>query len=283
MGCHMNSIKSDDVLKDLVPQKYELRSSGDGPMNVWGPGNRWGEFVWNNGVGTVDVSGNTNSFAVENDTFGIAGTIPSGEFSFIIYVKPVATPRSAPRRLAVPRMGKLGLGLSYSAATKSLDDIKSVSEDNDVVVVAKTSGMTVMTINDLSFENSDEAVITLSKDNNFAEVINDLKAYASPDTPYYYTIVEYMINGQKVDAAGYVDSYKVTDGDSETHYSINAASGGNASVEITNTKKPTESVGLPETGGSGTAPYTAAGIAIMALSGTVLFFKRRSRCERKRA
>lgn len=145
-------------------------------------------------------------------------------------------------------MGKFGLGLSYSAATKSLDDIKSVSEDNDVVVVAKTSGMTVMTINDLSFENSDEAVITLSKDNNFAEVINDIKAYASPDTPYYYTIVEYMINGQKVDAAGYVDSYKVTDGDSETHYSINAASGGNASVEITNTKKPTESVGLPRNG-----------------------------------
>ena len=238
------------------------------------------------GEASIDASSNQTSFADYTVTGNIGmwyNTLDSSDLQLIIYVKPAATPRSAPRRPAVPRMGKLGLGLSYSAATKSLDDIKSVSEDNDVVVVAKTSGMTVMTINDLSFENSDEAVITLSKDNNFAEVINDLEAYASPDTPYYYTIVEYMINGQKVDAAGYVDSYKVTDGDSETHYSINAASGGNASVEITNTKKPTESVGLPETGGSGTAPYTAAGIAIMALSGTVLFFKRRSRRERKRA
>ena len=51
-------------------------------------------------------------------------------------------------------------------------------------------------------------------------------------------------------------------------------------AEITNRINYAE---LPETGGSGTAPYTAAGIAIMALSGTVLFFKRRSRRERKRA
>lgn len=55
-------------------------------------------------------------------------------------------------------------------------------------------------------------------------------------------------------------------------------------LKLTNAVREQEPVELPETGGTGTKPYTAAGIAIMLLSGTTtLYFKRRSRRERKHA
>ncbi len=170
--------------------------------------------------------------------------------------------QQAPRRLT-SRIVRMSTAQSYASAPRS--EIPSES----------TVGA--------GFNESGYMDIEIKAIDNWSKKITGLPMYAvSSDgtvLPCYYWAEEVQINGKPV--AGYQVGYAFDDGDSGTSFTVNAANPGNAMIHIKNTPTESPAYELPETGGHGTAPYTAAGMAIMLSAGTIIFFKRRYR-EKKR-
>lgn len=118
--------------------------------------------------------------------------------------------------------------------------------------------------------------ITLNAGNNWEDEF-EAECQSNDGKTYIYWAVEESMSG-------YEATYFFDDADSTGSNYINAAAPGASTITVRNHKVESTGVELPESGGTGTKPYTAAGIAIMLLSGTTtLYFKRRSRRERKHA
>ena len=144
---------------------------------------------------------------------------------------------------------------------------------------------TLLSEENADFGSNDYVDITIKATDDWEKLVSGLPVYTFDEgvlVSYYYWAEEIAINGTAV--SGYNVSYAFTDGDSATDYSINASAPGETpTIAIVNTPSETTEVELPDTGGGGTKPYTAAGLAIMSLTGTIYFFKRRGRRERKSA
>ena len=97
-----------------------------------------------------------------------------------------------------------------------------------------------------------------------------LPVYDNTGALYYYWVVEDVDS-----AAGYNVDYSSSDNDSDTSNCINADNSGGGIIQVINSLEVI--VILPETGGSGTHGYTAAGGIVVLLSAAVLLLKRRKR------
>ena len=97
-----------------------------------------------------------------------------------------------------------------------------------------------------------------------------LPVYDNNGALYYYWVVEDVDS-----AAGYNVDYSSSDNDSNTSNCINAENSGGGIIQVINSLEVI--VILPETGGSGTHGYTAAGGIVVLLSAAVLLLKRRKK------
>lgn len=237
---HINDIKRDENLKNLIPTKYELTTTSGTSAYLYGPGTSWSSFIFNNGVGTFDASSNNTSFANCTSNIGIYSDTSTPPFTLKIYVK---TTEAASANL-------LSNASFLSSAVSNADsDIAPLAEDDwymDVELV-NTAGQNW------------QATVTLD-------------VCDSDGTPYYYWAEELVV------PTGYEVSYQFDDGDEESGYWINPAQpneNGEFNVTVRNTKVKESSVELPSTGGRGTAWNYGIGMMIILGSAAGYFLIRR--------
>lgn len=206
---------------------------------------------------------------------------------------PPAQPQAAPPRMIAPtspdsdtatssiakRITRIGRVTQAEDIIEDNTDVTSISEAIMMMAVPSVR-MLAKSAPDWGEDNT--MTITISASDGWIKEIP-----LENDERYYYWIEETFVTtsgGIKTDAnIRYDISYKFSDNNPETIYCIDSANPGSAEVTIKNTEKESPGIELPETGGTGTKPYTTAGMAIMLLSGATIYFKRRSRHERKNA
>lgn len=232
---------------------------------------------------TLTVTGNLANLILLYKQKGVT-------FTYKINKKPAPAP--APKRISAPsavnsnvtasapRFSQ-GIGISLSGVNNNMDDIQAAPSTSVIFLQRKAAPR----ILEPTFDDNGFIIIELNAENNFEKIKNDLEITDPNGNEYYYWVEEVSVkNSLDNDVKEQFNiSYKFEDADSSTTYSINAAKKGNATATIKNIQDQDVPVELPETGGEGTKPYTAVGMAIMMLSGTTLYFKRRSRRERKNA
>ncbi len=242
-----NALKADDVLKDLIPIKYQVEVTA-GNTNIYcrGPGVSWQQFSFNGTTGTVDVSSNTTSFANNNNETGIwqGSNTP---ITYTIFVKTTAPAAASvtPTNATLSRMAARPVG------------------DTMALAVDESWTMTVELVNTAEQNWTDTIVLDVcDKDNK----------------TYYYWVEEVQMNGYDV-------TYLFNDGDPESTHYINPTkpdANGEFSVTICNTKKEVAGVTMPSTGGTGTKPYYGIGVIFLTVSAAgYLMLRRRQKDESK--
>lgn len=178
-------------------------------------------------------------------------------------------------------MQKSGIGLRRSVAVANINEIDAVSKNSNIFTTVRTTGVESEDYDSYTFEDNDYIYITLSADDDFKYVLENLDVFDENGNPYYYTMEEVHVN-DKIAKDGYSISYSFTDKDDNTVYSVNASKLDNDSVmTVRNTEKESSSVILPEAGGMGTAKiyFTGGFILLLAAAGYVMFKRRRVNME----
>ncbi len=172
-------------------------------------------------------------------------------------------------------LSKIGVGLRFSTAQQTLSEIAEASENSDLLTVATTEGVRTVDLNDTSFADDNCITVTLTNTDNFEAILSDLDVYDADGNKYYYWAQEVAVTYNGATVSGFTPSYSFTDQDSDTTYSINAEKAEGAVITVRNTKDESVSAEMPESGGSGTAPYTATGIMLISMAGIYFLVKRR--------
>ena len=128
---------------------------------------------------------------------------------------------------------------------------------------------------DATFDKDGYIIVELrpSQGGKLSEVINDLPVCDKYGVRYYYQAEEI------VGKLGYEATYEYSGGTESTSINAESAFNNNEKPEITvtNTKQESEGTTLPNTGGTGTAPYTAAGAVLCSTAAVIYVAKRRRR------
>lgn len=235
---YINNIKKEEVLKDLIPIKYEITADNGTDIYLYGPGAQWSGFTWDNGVGTVDVSSNpdTTSFANCSSDIGLYANV-APPYTLKIYVKTTSTTSVAAANLS-----------SYGVTMAS---VPMVLGAGDGIAEQALVGQEIATVT-LKGGSAD----------GWQDVLDNLDVYDPSGKPYIYWVVEEHTH------TDYKISYLFNDGDAGSNYWINAAEpdeNGEYSVIVRNTKEESEGVMMPSTGGEGTAKFYYTGGAMILL------------------
>lgn len=216
--------------------------------------------------------------------------VPAVSSSSAKLAKPTETPMS--KAASSGSMVRAGIGLRASAVQKlvkemdehdeavpTISEVSVFTEVNVPVYMAvlptNTPTLTEEEANSTFDKNGCEFVI-LNAENGWQKTLNDLAAYVDGQTCYYWA-------EEVAGPGGYAVCYEFDDGDDTTVTSLNASKIGNANIRIRNIKQQDSGVDLPETGGIGTKPFTAAGVALMAIAAAYPVLTHTIRKKRKRA
>ena len=144
----------------------------------------------------------------------------------------------------------------------------------------KNAGQTVSYNPNATFETDGYMIVEFntSQGDSFTKVLENLPAIGKNGESYYYQAEEI------VGKTGYTATYSYSDyitaksiDAKEAYYSEKYSQSESPEITITNTKQENSGVTLPQTGGTGTAPYTAAGAVLCSTAAVMYVAKRRRR------
>lgn len=165
----------------------------------------------------------------------------------------------------VYRAGTMNRMLAKLESDESITTLGQVISNEEVPVVYNS----LKTLAEDNIDGYYVETLTIKSDDSW-KYTKTLPVYDNNGYLYYYWVVE------DVDSAeGYNVDYSSSDNDSNTSNCINADNSGGGIIQVINSLEVI--VILPETGGSGTHGYTAAGGIVVLLSAAVLLLKRRKK------
>lgn len=180
------------------------------------------------------------------------------------------TSQASSTTLGTRRITRMGVVNKAEEIISESNNISSISQALTLFAKPNFTLKAASSSDWISETNGEAKNITVKASNNWTEIIDDLPVYDENGSKYYYWIEEKSVTG-------YSASYRFNDGDDDTTYCINAENPGNGQIKVLNTKVESESVTLPESGGSGTDIWYITGAVLMMLTaaGYTMFKRRR--------
>ncbi len=224
------------------------------------------EKTWvqdNNTVNEVKIHlyRSTDLDVANNERSGMKISAPTAQTS----LDETDTASSTTLSAGLYRAGTLNRMLAKLENDESITTLGQAISNEEVPVIYNA----VNTLTDDNIDSYYVETLTIKRTDNW-KYTKTMPVYDDSGNLYYYWVVE-----DANCAAGYNVDYSSSDDDSNTTNCINADNHGGGIIKVINSLDVI--VILPETGGSGTHGYTAAGSAVVLFSAVVLMLKRRKK------